>query len=204
MGGSSRLGAFLHLLMAFTSEGTPLGACWATLWTRDESSAETSREKTRRRATTPIAEKERQRWIEGLREARRVAAELSHMKCVCIADSEADIYELFAEPRGTHPVEWLVRACQDRAVSPEADAQTRQIRATVKAQPVLFTHEILVRGREEKTPFSREKRHSPRESRTTRVEVRATRVTLRGPLRPGGRLPDKAAIFDPRNGSPSG
>ena len=34
--GSARRGAFLHPLIAFTSDGTPLGTCWAKAWTRDE------------------------------------------------------------------------------------------------------------------------------------------------------------------------
>ena len=43
--GSSRCGAFLHPLVAFTPDGTPLGACAATIWTRDEPSDETVSEK---------------------------------------------------------------------------------------------------------------------------------------------------------------
>ena len=64
---------------------------------------------------TPIEEKESMRWLTGLREVRDVAQELPGVQCVCVADSEADIYEVFAEPRGEHPVHWLIRACQDRA-----------------------------------------------------------------------------------------
>src|SRR5579863_7294372 len=56
--GSSRCGAFLHPLVAFTLDGTPLGTCAATIWTRDEPADETRAEKERRRKTTPIEEKE--------------------------------------------------------------------------------------------------------------------------------------------------
>ena len=32
--GSARRGAYLHPLVAFTPDGTPLGTCWARVWTR--------------------------------------------------------------------------------------------------------------------------------------------------------------------------
>lgn len=192
--GSQRCGALLHPLVAFTPDGTPLGTCWATIWTREEPAEETQAEKRRRRKAMPIEEKESQRWVDGLRQARAVAEQVPGVKCVCISDSEADIYELFAEPRGAAPVEWLVRACQDRAVRKDAEnaaSAARCLREAVESQPVLFTQEISVRGRGQ-TRISCETRgrRQPRESRTAQVEVRAATVTLRGPARPGGKLPD--------------
>ena len=193
--GSSRCGAFLHPMVAFTPDGTPLGTCAATMWTRDEEPPEETRaEKERRRKATPIEDKESLRWIEMLREARQVAAEVPAVKCICVADSEADIYELFTEPRGDVPVDWLIRACQDRALvkqpKNEGDA-ARHIREAVESQPVLFVQEITVRGRPQtKISCEDRSRRQPRESRKGQVEVRAATVTLRGASRPGGRLPD--------------
>jgi hypothetical protein len=63
--GSDRCGALLHPLVAFTPDGTPLGTCWATMWTREKPAAETRAEKQRRRRVTPIDEKESRRWIDG-------------------------------------------------------------------------------------------------------------------------------------------
>jgi hypothetical protein len=190
---SSRRGALLHPLHAFTPDGTPLGTCAATVWTRDKLPEETRAEKERRLGATPIEDKESWRWIEGLRHARAVAEQVPGVKCVCIGDSEADIYEMFMEPRGEAPVEWLVRACQDRALkkNPEnAEKTARHLRAAVEQQPVLFTNEISVRGRPKtKIACETRARRQPRESRKAEVEVRATTVTLRGPTRPGGRLP---------------
>jgi hypothetical protein len=191
---SSRCGAFLHPLVAFTPDGTPLGTCWTTIWTRDEPPPkETRREKEQRRKATPIEEKESQRWIDGLRQAREVALQVPTVKCVCIADSEADIYELFTEPRGEAPIEWLVRACQDRAVLEDIknpDDPARCIREAVESQPILFTQEISVRGRPKaKVSCETRGRRQPRKSRTAQVEVRATTVVLRGPYRLGAKLP---------------
>ena len=154
---------------------------------------ETRSEKERRRKATPIEEKESQRWVEGLRKAREVAQQVPSVQCVCIADSEADIYELFVEPRGERPVQWLVRACQDRALwkgsQETGDHEARQIREAVEAQPVQFTNKISVRGRQAKVSCEARGRRQPRENRTAVMEVRATTVTLRPPQRPGQKLP---------------
>ncbi len=190
--GSRRRGAFLHPLVAFTPDGTPLGTCWATMWTREDPAEETAQEKAQRRKSTAIEDKESQRWVDGLRQARTVAQQVPAVQCVCIGDSEADIYELFAEPRGDRPVEWLVRACQDRALQKDApdhiDHEARHIRAAVEAQPVLFTKKISVRGREPKVSCETRGRRQPRKSRTAEVEVRCATVTLRPPYRPGEQL----------------
>src|SRR5947209_17740295 len=66
-------------------------------------------------------------------------------------DSEADIYELFAEPRGTGPaVHWLIRLCHDRSLDTDSAREAQSLCAQVLAQPVLFTKQITVRGRQPK------------------------------------------------------
>jgi Transposase DNA-binding/Transposase Tn5 dimerisation domain len=196
----SRRGALLHPLEAFTPDGTPLGAVWVRAWTRDEEPvAESSQERRRWRRTAPIEAKESFCWLEGLRAARQVAQQVPQTTCVCLADSEADIYELFAEERGNIPVHWLIRAAQDRLLDePPADeelpvdeelAAMRQIRGAALATSVLFTKEISVRGRQLQIACKTASRQQPRESRKAQVEVRATSVTLRPPWRAAGQLP---------------
>src|SRR5205085_2165380 len=157
-----------------TPDGTPLGTCWAKVWTREEPVDETRTEYEQRRKQRPLEEKESLRWIEGLQQARQVAQHSPATHCICIADSEADIFELFAEPRGERPVEWIVRACQDRAVlavekvSPAA-AETARVREAVERTPLLFTKEISVRGRSSNYSVQRGARRQPRESRQAKV-----------------------------------
>jgi hypothetical protein len=135
----SRRGAYLHLMEAFTSDGTPLGAVWAQVWTRDdEYFSKPQKEKRKRRKELPIEKKESFRWLEGLRQARQVAQELPTVQCVCVGDSESDIYHVFAEPRGEHAVDWLIRACQERVVK-EPDDPTQAIRDRLITSPVLWT-----------------------------------------------------------------
>jgi hypothetical protein len=200
--GSSRRGAFLHPLVAFTPDGTPLGCVWSQTWTRTESTeVRTPKEKDAKRKSTPIEEKESYRWLKGLRAARHAAQQVPATTCVCVGDSESDIYELFAEPRGDSPVHWLIRAGQERALvaSPRqrdgwsADEQTAGvvlIREAALAAPVLFTNEISVRGRIQKISCNKAAREQPRESRQAEVEVRAATVTVRPPDRRGVKLPE--------------
>ena len=210
--GSSRRGAFAHPLVAFTPDSVPLGTMGVELWSRDESDVEakdlTAQQKNRQIKIRPIEDKESLRWLTGLRRSREIAQQLPNTMCICIADSEADIYELFAEPRGDVPVQWLVRAGQNRALdlrnvsaadpaNPPADAvdaqiaseTARHIREQVALAPVLFTKEISVRGRELKVQCSKRRRNQPRLSRETTVAVRATTVTLRPPWRSDRRFP---------------
>jgi hypothetical protein len=181
-----RRGVLMHEMHAFSPEGLPLGTVWADVLNRIEGvSHEASEEKSRKRKQKPIEEKESFRWLSGLREARKVAQEMPEVQCICVADSEADIYELFAEPRGEQPVHWLIRACQDRAISGNPG---HQLRGEALITPMLYSAELLIRGRKAKTAAEDRSRRQNRETRRATVEVRAARVTLRPPTRPDREL----------------
>jgi hypothetical protein len=205
----SRQGCFLHPVIAFTPSGVPLGAVAAKMWARTESPEKTSSEERRaQRRVMPFEEKESFRWLEGFQTAREVAQQCPQTTCVCIGDSEADIYELFAEPRGEVPVHLLVRAAQDRALvnspqdatspcpnssqeshEPPEENAAEHLRVAVLATPVLFTQPISIRGRKVAITCKTGAREQPRKSRNAELEVRATTVTLRAPRRSGKKLP---------------
>jgi len=190
--GSARRGALLHLLHAFTPDGTPLGTLGALAWVRDEEEGRCASLTRAQRAATAIEGKESYRWVEMLRRVGQEASDCPSTRLVCLADSEADIYELLAqamvEPRR---VDWIVRACQNRALQRENGRETgeKHVREHVLGQPVLFRHTIHVRGRKAKVACETRGRRQPRESRETQVEVRAARVTLRPPWRSDRKLP---------------
>jgi hypothetical protein len=199
--GGPRRGMFLHVLHTFTLDGTPLGTLAAKPWAREDAPPPTKEERSSLRKQTPIEEKESQRWIDMLRQAQAEARLATNTRFVCVADSEADIYELLvesqAEPRG---VDWIVRACQNRALqigkktadSQDSDQVAAHLREQLLLQKVLFTNTIHIRGREAKVKCSQRGRAQPRVSRTAVVEVRAARVTLRAPWRPDRKLPSIA------------
>ena len=183
----ARRGVLLHEMQAFVPDGTPLGTAWAKVINRtDGVSHASAAEKSHDRKLKPIEEKESLRWLTGLREGRTTAQEMPQVQFVCIADSESDIYEVFAEPRGEQPVDWLIRACQDRATLGD---QGRRLRDQVLAKPALYEVELLVRGRTAKTAAEDRARRQSRETRQATVEVRAATVKLRPPYRPQRKLP---------------
>jgi hypothetical protein len=72
---SPRQGAFVHLMHAFTLEGTPLGSVWHKLLVRASRSVDdtVARPTRSQRQNTVIADKESIRWIEGLAAAQSIA-----------------------------------------------------------------------------------------------------------------------------------
>ena len=178
--GGARRGAFVHPLEAFTPDGTPLGAVSMDIGTRqDQPPGRSRQEKDRQRHRLPIEQKESFHWLQGLRRARQLAQELPQIQMVWMADSDADIYELFAEPRGVRPVDWLIRASCNRLV--EGETATAKMREGVLAEPVLFTQQITVREREPKTSCEDRPRRMARERQPAEVDVRAATVTFRPP-----------------------
>jgi hypothetical protein len=192
--GDTRRGVFLHLMHAFTPDGTPLGTVQAIPWARDDDKPRNATRTRGERAAQPIEEKESFRWLLSMHQARVEAQHCPGTQIISVADSEADILEVLAagmeEPR---TVDWIVRSCQDRAVVDDLDetrAAQDYLRAEVGAAPVLFRQAITVRGRTAKVACEDRTRRQPRKTREAVVEVRAARVTLRAPERPAGQLPD--------------
>jgi len=185
----SRLGAYYHPLMAFNAEGLALGTVWSKSWEREKiHSGRTAAEKMRYRRATPIEDKESMRWLEGVRQAKRVAQECPGATCVCIADSEADIYELFAEPRlvgGRRELQLLIRACQNRLLT-DSD---QHLLSAVRATDCLYQCTVEISSRKQKSQAQTGKRKTTRDARQATVEIRATAVTLKPPARFDRELP---------------
>jgi hypothetical protein len=186
----ARRGLLLHLLHAFTPDGTPLGTLAAKPWTREEQVP--AAHPRPRRTQIPIEQKERYRWLETLRVAQAEAAAQPSTRMVCVADSEADLYELLvAAQAAPRPSAWVVRACYDRALQEEGEGESTSaghLREELLRQPLLFTRSITVRGRDQKITCEQRGRRQARLGRTAQVAVRATHVTLRPPARPDRHL----------------
>ena len=185
----TRFGVFHHPLIAFDANGLALGEAWRKTWAREKIEKNLTRnQKNAKRKATPIEDKESIRWLEGLRAARDVAKACPDTQCVCVADSEGDIYELFAEPRDVAPgkeLELLIRACHDRVVRDSDDNLLETLRAT----PCLVKASVDVSSRTPKIKVKEGVRNKPREARIAAVEIRAKTVTFRPPPRPDRKLP---------------
>lgn len=198
---SPRQGALLHLMHAFSSEGTPLGSVWHKIIVRDERpapDATRARKSRSQRQNIPIEQKESVRWIEGLAAANAMALARPQLRLICVADSEADIYEYLSHvPRhdaqelgGACAAHWIVRACQDRALLGHGEgSQPLTIWDVCEQAPVLWQKALHVRGRKGKVACDKRARRQPRLDRDIIVAARAVaQVTLRAPYRKGRRL----------------
>ena len=192
----SRVGFHNHVLLAFSTEGVPLGGIAAETWARDFDGFDKDADQKRaERRAKSIEDKESHRWLVGYRETCRVAQEAPETLVVCLSDSEGDIYECIIEGQketGDRKAEWIIRACQDRGLivdkGADANCPTR-LRAQVASTPILGHLTVDVRGREPKSKDDR-KRKQARAARSAELTIQAVRVTLRGPDRPGGKLPN--------------
>ena len=168
-------------MMAFEPSGVPMGTVWSKRWVRDSIHKElTPQEKLKARKRRPIEDKESFRWIEGVRAAREIAAASPDTLCVCIGDSEADIYELLAEPLNTPngQLHLLVRGCKDRVVN---DPQFHKMLEVVRSQPVIQERQIDVSKRTQGIRVCKKKRKLSRDARTASVSVQAASVTIARP-----------------------
>jgi hypothetical protein len=183
---ASRWGLYAHPLLAMTPERVPLGVVAAAIWSRDpEEFAKSQEEKRRARKAKPIEEKESVRWLEGYRSTCALAAETPETTIVAVSDSEGDIYECL-QAGSAGAAEYIVRGCQDRALLEEECPLLMQ---TLACKAVLGKMKIRVSKRDVSTGDETKKRKQARAGRIARVTIRSARVLLRGPARPGMKLP---------------
>lgn len=189
MSSEAQFGTFVHPLMAFTTNGIPLGLAWHKSWVRTEIETDlTAEEKKEKRNSTPIEDKESIRWIEGIQAAVKIASDCSETRCILVGDSGADLYETFSEPRETgqdRPLEILIRGCQARATIQPGFCLLDQARAAA----CRYTATVNVSERKAMKKGETRKRLKDRPARVANVEVRACSVTLRPPPRPDRKLP---------------
>ena len=104
-----RNGLKVHSTLAASAQGVPLGLLHQEVWVRDPAQAG-KRHHRRQRATQ---DKESQRWLTALAGSQSAVPET--VSVVTVADSEADIYDLFALPRRPGS-ELLIRGTHNRRV----------------------------------------------------------------------------------------
>lgn len=181
----SHWGLFAHPLLVMTPERVPLGVVHADIWSRDAAEFAKSQEERRAaRRRKAIEAKESYRWLEGFRQACTLAELAPQTQVICVSDSESDIYEYFVDGDSAQAkADWIVRACQDRAVTEGAGC----LRQTLLCTKALGKLTLQISKRVASTSDGRKRRQS-RAARQAKVTVRAARVCLRPPARPGGRL----------------
>jgi hypothetical protein len=131
-------GLLMHVSLAITPEGLPLGLTAAKFWSRSKFKGTAELKRRVNLTRIPIDQKESIRWLDNLRLSTELAG--APDRCVHIGDRESDIYELYclAEDLGT---KFLVRSCVDRL----AEDGTTTITQVMESTPSSGTHEIQFR-----------------------------------------------------------
>jgi hypothetical protein len=163
----ARTGLLVHSVLAATPEGAPLGLLHQHVWARDPETV--GQRHTRRQR--PTAAKESQRWLAA--QAATQAAVPPGVRVVTVADREADIFDVFAQPRPPgHDL--LIRATHNRCIAEAAG----YVWDAIRTAPVGDVVPVAVG------------RRADREPREAHLTLRWTPLTL---LPPHNR-PDRAAL----------
>lgn len=186
MDSTSRRGAFYHPQVAFDPRGVALGIVGEQSWTRDEIIKAPKEEKNKKRKKLPIEEKESYRWIKGLKVAQATAQSCPETMCVCMGDSEADIYELFAAHADcqTPNLQLLVRGGQSRSTTEKQDWVD-----LVRGLPKVGDQTVNVRARTAKVGTGKSARSRSREARTAELEIRKGTIEVCRPSHVPSHLP---------------
>lgn len=150
-------GLKVHSTLAVSLEGVPVGLLHQHVWVRDPHQRGISR--TRRQRLT--REKESQRWLTAWEATQNL---LPDTAVILVADSEADIFDLFATPRRAG-ADLLIRGTHNRRV----EATARYLWETVRAQPLCGQYTLQVRRRDGQP------------TREARLIVRTASVVLQPP-----------------------
>lgn len=196
-----RRGFFFHPSFAVSESGIPLGQVDQVIWTRDSKSLElTSKERAAERQRSCFEEKESSRWLEILQSNEQLARRFPQTHFISVADSEADIFELFCESESfPENFDMIIRGFRQHNVVSAIDTATGQqldassVEEAMQLATYRFTRKISVGPRPApETPDDKKRtRKQARTARQTTVEISSFTVTLAGPRRPGaGHLPD--------------
>lgn len=172
-------GLLLHVSLAITPGGLPLGLTAVTFWSRDRFKGTAALKRKVNPTRVPIDRKESVRWLDHLRQSTELIG--APERCVHIGDRESDIYELFclACDLGTS---FLVRSCVDR-LAESGDTTIAQVMKNIAPSG---THRIRFRdasGRDQdarlsvkfatmsvRPPIGKQRRYEPQQLQIIHAE----------------------------------
>lgn len=152
-------GLFLHSLLAFRLDGIPLGAAWARLWARQESSD------TAGRNSQSIDQKESVRWVDAFQRASQIAGQMPKTLLICCGDRENDLMD-FYDRSTVAPANlfYLVRAQHDRILE-----SGDNLRVHLAAQPLGGIMKVQI------------PRNKNRPARVAALELRWAKIRIQPP-----------------------
>lgn len=184
----NRNGMLLHLLHAFSTDGTPLGTVSAQAWSREprpeSSSKRDASAKRLEIKRKPFEERETYRWLSTAEHCGEVKTHLPKTQLVMLADRESDITQVIDLCNGQSDFDWIIRSDGDRVLNKENKAETSiSIHQALRQTKPLLVRELTIRERHSWGSATIKHRPSKadREARTTSVSVHSGTVTLNDP-----------------------
>jgi hypothetical protein len=207
---NNKYGFFVHPLYAIDTDGIALGLVDEVVWIRDPIRDDlTRKERKAIRRQDAYEEKESCRWLEMFQSGEQIARANPATHFVHVADSESEIHELLLEIEDqAENHDFVLRVGQNRAIVSQDD-QTTTVDDLLSKCEVLAEREVIVSQRVSMISDETRPRRKARDARNAKISIRATAVTLKGPSRPGGRLPSvtlnviEAVELDPPEGEDS-
>jgi len=184
-----RCGALLHPLLAFTTDGTPLGTVYAQTWARDAKTDQPKLSANERRVACQqktLEEKETFRWLETAQQCQAIKAHCPKTQLVMIADRESDITEVIDFCNSQDDFDWVIRGGVDRILAKKnrSDDSVR-VRDELLQGKKRLEKQMPIRARV--AWGSPSLKHNPsradRDAREVTVAVYAGKVSLNDPRR---------------------
>ena len=145
----------MHLLHAFTPDGTPLGTLSAEAWTREPKDEKTqakrgSSEKRVQIARKPFEEKETYRWLQTAEHCEDIKQHCQQTQLVMLADRECDITEVIDYCTTQQNFDWVIRSDIDRVLNKARKQDPSiKVRDQLASTKPLYSHQLSIRSREQ-------------------------------------------------------
>lgn len=195
-----RCGALLHPLMAFTSDGTPMGTLYAEAWSRADRTGQPKLSTNARHVAnhqTPIEEKESYRWLETARQCAEIKTHCPDTQLVMIADRESDIVDVLDYCTDQEDFDWVIRGGTARilAKSDKSEPSVRIVDELLKGK-VQYEKTVSIRGRESwgSNKIKHRIGQSDREAREASIAVRCGTIDLNDPRRNSARKAEGISV----------
>jgi hypothetical protein len=156
----------IHPVLAITEKGTPLGVLASLNYTRDP-----TKETAKNRNSLLIEEKESYRWLQGYREACKLAEKIPEAEIISISDREGDIWECLTEATDATlnkpKAHILIRARHNRCLKDEKKDTDKLEKKLIRC-PVAYSAQVLLSKYR-------------KSARTANIVIRASTVLLKAP-----------------------
>ena len=155
---SKTLGLHLHLTLAVSARGLPLGVLRAGFGTPSAADGGKLR-----------------RWLDGYRDIAALSGALTRKtQLIAVMDREADFFELFDEQRRNGRVQIIVRAKHDRRLQ----GAHQKLFARLSEGAADGRVEVEIAGLTERPKASRKRARAARQKRLAKCELRCRQLTL--------------------------